>query len=100
MFIVAFHTGVKLNATSVEERYGTFGAGEKQASLNIRVSGSAEDLNYYRDIVEAEGACEQITVTDETGFQSVFTGYTGAPSISRALVSGGAAVQISLNTAG
>lgn len=96
MFIVKFNTGVELSANTVEERYGNYDSDADKSTLSIRTANSDKGMEYYRGVVEAEGALEKITVTDDTGFQTVFTEYTELQTINRSLVSGGAVVQISL----
>ena len=97
MFELKLKTGTTLKLDSVEERYITRASSETN-TLILRVNSGAVSLETLREAFEAEGALDQITITDETGLETDFSNYKYVQSISRSLIPGGASIQISLTS--
>ena len=95
MFSVKFGTGEILEVNFVDERYSVR-SGEGESTLTLRITDNAEDLDYYLTLFEQDGALSEIVVTDTTGVETKYTQYAYISSVSRALITGGASVQVVL----
>lgn len=96
MFELKLKTGAILKVDTVEERY--ISRGEViQKTLIFRINSDTVGLETVIETLEAEGALNEILVTDETGVVSTFTAYQSIQSVSRVLVPGGANLIISLD---
>ena len=96
MFILKLNSGATLMVDGVEERYNNNRSSGSQNSVNLRINTTTTSLEALRSVLEADAALDKIVVTDDTGMETMFTGYNNLQSINRTLVPGGANIQITL----
>ena len=87
MFTVTLKNGTSFAATSVQESYNLanlFSASPWR--LSIEDSGSQNGLDSYRELLEAPGALETLTVSCGGGECAVYTGYTSITDIAQRLL--------------
>lgn len=90
MFTVTLKNGTSFAATSVQESYNLanlFNASPWR--LSIEDSSSQEGLDSYRELLEAPGALETLTVSCGGEDCAVYTGYTSITDISQRLLASG-----------
>ena len=99
MFTVKLATGKTFVATAVTERYSNnMGGNGYEKFLTFEDSATTHDLEWYRDLLEEEGALDTIKVSvDEDPASMTCTDYTVINDISlRLLPTGGRSVNIVL----
>ena len=87
-FMIHFNNIASLEGHSINESVSYNGENMVVRSLKIRVNGTAQNLEYFLDILQTENALDVITVTnDEVNIK--FTGYTEIASCSRTMLDNG-----------
>jgi hypothetical protein len=87
-FIIHFNNIASLEGHGINEGISYNGENLLVRSLKIRINGTAQNLEYFLDILQTKNALDVITVTnDEVNIE--FKGYTEITSCSRTMLENG-----------